>query len=88
MRKNNKEKVDIKIGKLIYLRDCNKYGGAGIIQDYFPKGYFANYEIIEVHCSKIDETVYLPITTWFRVKDYGKTWKYPEDGYFVDSNVK
>ena len=61
---------------------------SGIIQDYFPKGYFANYEIIEVRCSKIDETVYLPITTWFRVKDYGKTWKYPEDGYFVDSNVK
>ena len=88
MRKNNKKKVDIKIGKLVYLRDCNKYGGAGIIVDYFPKVYFANYEIIEVHCSKIDETVYLPITTLFRVKDYGKTWKYPEDGYFDDSNVK
>ena len=88
MRKINKKKVDIKIGKLIYLRDCNKYGGAGIIQDYFPAGYFSKYAIIEVHCSKIDETVYLPIITWFRVKDYGKTWKYPEDGYFVDSNVK
>lgn len=88
MRKNNKKKVDIKIGKLIYLRDVNEYGGAGIIVDYFPKGYFANYEIIEVRCSKIDEAVYLPITTWFRVKDHGKTWKYPEDGYFVDSNVK
>lgn len=56
--KNNKKKVNIEIGKLIYLRDCNEYGGVGKIVDYFPKGYFSKDEIIEVRCSKIDETVY------------------------------
>ena len=81
-------RITIEIGKLIYLRDVNEYGGVGIITDYFPKDYFANYEIIEVHCSKIDETVYLPITTWFKVKDYGKTWVYADDEEFRKNNFK